>query len=424
MKDQPFANGEEGLPGGAEGGRFALRALTLPPYRNSLPAMTKEIDALRDRFEQVYHLDAAGAARAPGRVNLIGEHTDYNDGFVLPIAIERETVALYAPRKDRVVRFTSLQAHPSCRIDLDGPVAAGEPKWANYPKGVAALLAARGVALAGADILFSSDVPLGGGLSSSASLEVAAALALMAAAGQSGAVEGRDLALLCQQAEHQYAGSPCGIMDQSVVAMGQAGHAMLLDCRSGEIQHVPQEDPNVVILVADTQVKHEIGGGAYAQRRSACHAVAQALGAKALRDVDESQLEGALKAGRIQKEAYSRALHAVRETARTLQAADALRGGDYRRFGALMYESHESLRALYEVSCAELDAIVELARSCQGVYGSRMTGGGFGGCAIILARAAEAAPIGQAVAEGFSRRFGRACPIFATRPAPGASLLR
>ena len=386
--------------------------------------MAASIQELRDEFETLYGRDAGGAVRAPGRVNLIGEHTDYNDGFVLPIAIERQTVAFFAPRQDGTINLTSLQAHPAARIRLEGPIEPGEPKWANYCRGVAALLRERGVELTGADVLFASDLPVGGGVSSSAALEVATALALLAAADQAGAVAGRELALLCQRAENEFAGAPCGIMDQSVVVGAEAGCAMLLDCRTGQAQHVPLENPDVVVLVADTQVKHEVGGGAYAQRRRQCHEVAAALGVKSLRDADEDLLRRGAEAGLFARAGNDRALHVVREIRRTLQAADALRAGDYGLFGRLMYESHESLRTLYEVSCPELDTVVDLARPLEGVYGARMTGAGFGGCAIILAQAVRAAEISKAVSDGFSRQFGRPCPIFATRPAPGAGVLR
>ncbi|MGB2820362.1 MAG: galactokinase family protein, partial [Phycisphaerae bacterium] len=223
--------------------------------------MTVDIDELKTAFASAFGRSALGVVRAPGRVNLIGEHTDYNDGFVLPIAIERQTLAAYATRDDRTVTFRSAQAEGDAAIDLDGEIAPGEPRWANYCTGVAAGLKARGVPLVGCDVLFVSDVPVGGGLSSSASLEVATAKALLAAAGRLGEIGDRDLALLCQKAEHEFAGAPCGIMDQSIAIMGRAGRALLLDCRSGETRQIPFDDPDVVLLVADTQVKHEISDG-------------------------------------------------------------------------------------------------------------------------------------------------------------------
>ena len=384
---------------------------------DTLAAM--ELSDLKRRFEAVYRRPAEGAVRAPGRVNLIGEHTDYNGGFVMPIAIERETMILYARRADGKIVFSSGRADAPVTIDAAGPIVPGQPQWANYCKGVAAGLSAAGVTLAGADLLIESDVPLGGGLSSSASLEVATALALLEAAGARGAIEPRALALLCQKAENEFAGAPCGIMDQSIAILGQAGHALLLDCRDGATRQLPFDDPRLVLLVADTQVKHDLADGGYGARRNQCHAAARKLGVQTLR---EASL-GMLIASDLEGKERMRASHVLGEIARTLQAAEALGAGDYRRFGRLMVESHESLRKDYEVSCEELDAVVALARAYPGVYGARMTGGGFGGCAIVLAEAAGAEAIKEHIASGFAARFGRRCPIFATRAAGGASVL-
>ncbi len=421
-----------------------------------------EIQELRKRFEGVFGYAAEGVVRAPGRVNLIGEHTDYNDGFVLPIAIEREIVALYAPREVATIRLASTfkggmaassvamrkepgsssMATPTgsprlannvamppwtegisepAEIDLSRPIEPGRPHWANYPKGVAAGLAARGLKLSGADVLFDSTVPLGAGLSSSAALEVSTALALMAASGLSGAVAGHELALLCQKAEHTFANAPCGIMDQSISILGRAGRALLLDCRDGLTRHIPFDDPNMVLLVADTQVKHAISDGGYAARRKQCESAAAKMGLKSLRDADDKLV--ATNALKFADKELARARHVTGEIARTVEAARDLEAGDYRRFGKLMYASHESLRGDYEVSCAELDEIVEQARRCPGVCGARMTGAGFGGCAIVLAEAARAPKITEAIQKGFAAKFGRACPIFATRAAAGAGKL-
>jgi galactokinase len=379
---------------------------------------------LQRDFQALYGRPAGGAVRAPGRVNLIGEHTDYNDGFVLPIAIERQTVAVFARRDDRTVQLASKQADSQIvSVDLAAPIARGQPAWANYGRGVAAGLLAAGVTLAGADVLFDSDLPLGGGLSSSAALEVATALVLLEAAGRRDAVAPADLARLCQKAEHDFAGAPCGIMDQSIAVMGRSGRAMLLDCRSHQVRHVPFDDPEAVLLVADTQVKHAISDGSYALRRRQCHDAAAALGAKALRDVDLSAVQSALASGKLDARQFKRARHVVGEIARTLEAAEALEGGDYKRFGQLMIASHESLRDDYEVSCDELDALVDAAVGVPGVYGARMTGGGFGGCAIILAHVSQAETITRIVQDAFAARFGRRCPIFATPAAAGAAPL-
>ena len=380
--------------------------------------MTVDVDICRESFVEHFGSDPAGAVAAPGRVNLIGEHTDYNDGFVLPIAIERETVAVFGPRDDSIVRFVSTSADEPDEIDLNAPIAPGELAWANYCRGVAAGLVGWGLRPHGCDVLVSSDVPLGGGLSSSASLEVAVALALLN--GEVDAVPARELAKICQTAEHEFADTPCGIMDQSIAIMGQAGRALLLDCRTGQTRQVHFDNPDLVLLVADTQVKHELSDGGYAARRRQCYDAAAKLGVAMLRDAAAETVAAAGTAGTLTEKEFMRARHVVGEIARTLEAVDALEAGDDHRFGELMVASHESLRDDYEVSCDELDAIVELARACEGVYGARMTGGGFGGCAIILATAGAADRVCETVAAGYAERFGRACPIFATRAAGGA----
>ena len=371
-------------------------------------------------FRGVFGRAAEGCIQAPGRVNLIGEHTDYNDGFVLPIAIERHVRARWARRADRTVRLHSLQAAAPAEVGLDDELKPAPGAWHNYPVGVLVEVRRAGVPLAGADILFDSDVPLGGGLSSSAALEVATALALMAGAGRPRAVDGRELALLCQRAENHFAGAPCGIMDQSIVVMAQAGRAMLLDCRTGQTRHVPFDDPRLVLLVANTLVKHDIGEGGYPLRRRQCHEAAKLLGVAALRDASPEAVDQAGREGTLEGDLLKRARHVVGEIARTLQAVDALEKSDYARFGRLMYASHASLRDDFEVSCEELDVLVEAARDCPGVYGARMTGGGFGGCAIVLVDRARAEQAAGRIAAKFRASFGRPCPIFATSAAEGA----
>jgi galactokinase len=382
-----------------------------------------DLEQIKKAFSTIFAARPQRVARAPGRVNLIGEHTDYNDGFVLPIAIERQTVALAAARPGRTVRLASLQQPGEpVAVNLDGPQAPGAVKWANYPKGVLAGLLERGVKLIGADILFDSDVPLGGGLSSSASLEVATALALCAVSGAP-VPPPRELALLCQQAEHRFANSPCGIMDQSISVMGQPGRALLLDCRDGRTSQIPFEDPRYVLLVADTQVKHSISDGGYAARRDQCRSAADKLRLPSLRDATPQMLAAAQAAGTVAGKELMRARHVVGEIDRTLRAVEALSTGQYGRFGQLMYASHASLKTDYEVSCEELDAVVDIAAAQSGTLGARMTGGGFGGCAIVLASAARAAAVQSAVQEGFVKRFGRLCPMFATRASGGAAMI-
>jgi galactokinase len=306
-------------------------------------------------------------------------------------------------------------------VNLEGQLTPVPSSWSNYPVGVVSELLKAGVKLGGADVIFSSDLPLGGGLSSSAALEVATALALLEACGKQGAVQGRDLALLCQRAENLFAGAPCGIMDQSIVVMGQAGKAMLLDCRSGQVRQAPFDDPGLVLLVADTQVKHNIGDGGYPLRRRQCQEAAQKLAVKALRDVTAAQWAKIQAEKILEGQLLQRVRHVVGEIERTLKAVEALEKHKYIRFGRLMYKSHASLRDDYQVSCEELDAIVESARTCPGVYGARMTGGGFGGCAIVLVPRALATQAGEKIAGDFEQRFGRRCPIFTTTAAGGAA---
>ncbi len=391
--------------------------------------MNTSIEQVKSVFEASFGRGASGVVRAPGRVNLIGEHTDYNDGFVLPIAIERQTMAAWSVSEGDTIRFRSAQAPgEEVAMDLSTEIKPGEPKWANYCLGVAAGLRSHGLVLTGCDVMFASDVPIGGGLSSSASLEVATAMALIAAAAQASPesrsrITSRELAIICQKAEHDFAGAPCGIMDQSIAILGQAGRALLLDCRNGETQQIPFDDPDLVLLVADTEVKHAINDGGYAARRDQCHAAAAKLNVSALRDVDRSRVEQAAVDGVLVGKELMRARHVVGEIERTCQGVEALAASDYPSFGMLMYGSHESLRDNYEVSCDELDAVVELACPLEGVFGARMTGGGFGGCAIVLARANRAEAVAEAVAAGFASRFGRRCPVFATRAAQGASVV-
>jgi galactokinase len=387
------------------------------------PTSSSAVHALLgQKFQSVFSRPAEGAVRAPGRVNLIGEHTDYNDGFVLPIAITRQVSAAYARRTDRTLRLHSTSSG-SAVVDLDAMLIPTKGAWSNYPVGVAVELAKAGVKLAGADVLLDSTVPLGAGLSSSAALEVATALALLAASGKTGAVTGRDLALLCQRAENLFAGAPCGIMDQSIAVMGQVGHALLLDCRDGSTRQVPFSDPSLVLLVADTQVKHDIGDGGYPLRRRQCHEAAAKLTVKALRDVTPAQLDKAAAAGTLGGDLLKRAKHVVGEIDRTLQAVKALGVSDYALFGQLMYQSHDSLRDDFQVSCDELDAIVESARASKGVFGARMTGGGFGGSAIVLVEARAADAVAEKIAKDFHARFNRRPPVFPTTAAAGAGAL-
>jgi galactokinase len=362
---------------------------------------------------------------APGRVNIIGEHTDYSGGLVLPMAIDRHTVIAAAPAApDAGLRLRLHSAAMAETVDI--PLAAtpvpGEPRWANYARGVVAGFGARGLVPPALDALVISDVPLGGGLSSSASFEVATATLLEAAAGSR--LDPVDKARLCRQAEHDYALVPCGIMDQLISVLGDEAGALLIDCRSQQTRLVPFADPSVSLLIANSNVRHALGDGAYAARMSACVEAAHKLGVPELGQATPAMVAASEQA--LGPLLARRARHVVTENARTRAAADALAGGDWRVAGALMYESHRSLRDEFEVSSPELDTLVQLAHDigeAGGVFGARMTGGGFGGCTVTLAASDRTADIGERLAREYQRRHDRALTWFVSRPARGAHVV-
>ena len=373
-------------------------------------------------------------AAAPGRVNVIGEHTDYNDGFVLPMAIERYTVmaadfALAAPNPAKAGEGGSscsiFDAHfkETATIDVSVPVTRGEPKWSNYIRGVMAGFQQRGVKIPALDVAFLSTVPLGGGLSSSAALEVCTATLLEVATGKQ--LDPVEKALLCQKAEHEFAGVPCGIMDQFISVMGRENHLLLLDCRSRQTDLVPMNDPSVALLIINTNVKHELGSGEYAKRRAECETAAKILGVPSLRDATAEALEEARD--KMEGMVFCRARHVIGEIERTVHAAEGIRASNWPTVGQLMYASHRSLRDDYEVSCAELDAVVDIAEDLGiqgGVYGCRMTGGGFGGCAVALVKADAVADISKKISADYLAKTGTAATIFSSRPAAGAVVLK
>lgn len=359
---------------------------------------------------------------APGRVNLIGEHTDYNDGFVLPMAIERRTVVAASARADRRVVAVSGALADTFEFDLDRPGPPRRGIWGDYVEGTARALVARGVAVPGANLWIESDVPRGAGLSASAALETSVGLALSGLAGRLD-LDRVTLALAGQAAEHEYVGTLCGIMDQYIAALGHERHALLIDCRSLQARPVPFELADSKLVVCDTGVKHELASSAYNQRRHECSDAVRLLspvlpGIAQLRDVDRASFES--HAERLPDVVRRRARHVVLENERTLRAEAALTAGDLEEFGRLMVASHVSLRDDYEVSCAELDLAVDEALAEPGVYGARMTGGGFGGCVIALARTASVEPLIDRVTGALAARFGATVHAFATDAADGA----
>jgi galactokinase len=365
---------------------------------------------------------------APGRVNLIGEHTDYNEGFVLPMAIERYVVmAADVPAAgggEPLVELFSSALNQREGLSLEHSCKGDLAPWARYVFGVMRGCWQRGLRFGPLDVLIEANVPLGGGLSSSAALEVAMATLLESVSGRKlAAVE---KALLCQQAEHEYAGVPCGIMDQFTSVMGQADHLMLLDCRSTEITMVPLSDPEIQVLIINTNVKHELAGGEYAQRRSQCELAAERLGVASLRDATLDMLDD--RGDALEPVLRQRARHVIGEIGRTRRAAEKITAGLWSEVGRLMYQSHASLRDDYQVSCLELDLLVELAcrlgTSRDGMIGSRMTGGGFGGCTVALVRQAELETIAQEIRDGYQLQTGIVPTLFTTRPAKGAQVVR
>jgi galactokinase len=358
--------------------------------------------------------------RAPGRVNLIGEHTDYNEGFVLPAAIEFYCWAAAAPRTDRNVVIHSENFSQTVEANLDSISPPGKKYWANYPLGVAWALERAGKRLRGANILVSGEVPLGAGLSSSAAIEVAVGFALLHLSGHP--IDRLELAKLCQKAENEFVGAHVGIMDQFISCHGRASHALLLDCRSLKCELV-KLPPGFQLVICNTMVKHEIASGEYNQRRAQCEEGVRKLRTvlpeiRALRDVTLTQLEG--RHEMLDPQVYARCRHVVTENARVISAVRALEHGDLRTLGMLMHGSHHSLRDDYEVSCPELDLMTEIALDQPGVVGARMTGGGFGGCTINLVESDAVDAFKQDVAAEFFSKTGLKPEVFVSSASDGA----
>ncbi|HWR14647.1 MAG TPA: galactokinase [Terriglobales bacterium] len=386
---------------------------------SSTEAACDNLSLIRQRFTQLFG-GTARVFRAPGRVNLIGEHTDYNDGFVMPAAISFSTLIAAGLRDDNRLCVYSEKFSETEEWDLASLAPGASGHWSDYVRGVAGVLQSRGHKLRGSNLVIQSSVPVGSGLSSSAAIEVATAFALLGVSGLQ--IPGAEIALICQQAEHEYAGARVGIMDQFISVHGRKGHALLLDCRSlsFELLAVP---PGAQIVICDSRVKHAVSGGEYNQRRAACEIGVVELskslpGVKALRDVTPEQLE-AHKA-HLPDLTYRRCRHVVTEIDRTLRAADALKAADLQLFGRLMYESHRSLRDDYEVSCRELDILVESARQIEGVYGARMTGAGFGGCTVNIVNQAAVPDFRIKVAADYKRAVGVDPNLYVSDAAQGA----
>lgn len=375
-----------------------------------------------EEFQRRFNAAPTHLAIGPGRVNLIGEHTDYNDGFVLPVALKRDVRIALRARPDRTVRLYSQEYDEWGEFSLDAIAHQPDKLWINYVQGMAWSLAQEGIELAGLDGVLSGNVPRGSGLSSSAALEVASAKALLTASGQLGAIDGPQLALAAQRAENKFVGVNSGIMDQFISVMGQADHALLIDCRSLGYELVPVPE-NASLVIGNTRASRSLASSAYNQRRAECEEGVARLqetlpGVRALRDIAPEQLEE--HKGLLSEVVYRRCRHVVTENARVLRTVDALAQGDVAMVGRLMNASHESLRDDYEVSSPALDAMVEIMRGAPGCYGARLTGAGFGGCAVALAEPGQEQAIADAIYANYPKTTNIWPEVYTTKAGTGA----
>ncbi len=380
---------------------------------------------ISDTFYHLFGRRAAVRVMAPGRVNLLGEHVDYNDGIVLPVAIDRAVTLAAAPLEEDILHLRALDLNTEVRFSLDALETRRDldgaplPDWALYPAGVAWALREAGLAVCGLQAAFTSNVPMGAGLSSSAAVELSFVVAWQAL-GDWKAPPLR-LAQLAQRAENAYVGVACGLMDQFASACGVEGHALSFDTRHLTWEPVPLP-PNTAILIADSGVRRSLAHSAYNQRRAACEQAAALLGVPALRDVSPPDFEAHLH--RLPEDIRPFARHVVEEIARVQQALEVLRAGDAPAFGRLMLAGHASLRDLYRVSTPELDALVEIAADLPGCYGARLTGAGFGGCTVNLVDESLAPQVADALQSGYRTRTGRQAQVYICRAAQGAHVLQ
>ena len=378
-----------------------------------------------DGFDSHFEGKATHLAIAPGRVNLIGEHTDYNDGFVLPVALDRDVRVLFRARDDNRVRLYALEFDSWADFELGVTERNARQLWPNYVQGVGLELAGLGIQLRGFEGIVSGNVPRGSGLSSSAALEIAAAKAFLTAANQIHALTGPQLAKAAQKAENEFVGVNCGIMDQFISTLGEEGNALLIDCRSLSYRRVPFPE-GVSLVIGNTKASRSLAGSAYNERRAQCEDGVRRLnavlpGINALRDVSLEELE--FHRALLSHTVYRRCRHVVSENARVQSTVAALEQGDFGEVGRLMNASHESLRDDYEVSSEALDKMVESMRSHPGCLGARLTGAGFGGCAVALVQAGAEKSVREAVQESYAKAMNLWPEIYISPPSSGARVL-
>jgi galactokinase len=386
------------------------------------PVTTALGEHVSQQFELLFRRRPALLAFAPGRVNVIGEHVDYNGGWVLPAAINRHLIMAVAPRNDDHVRLATADFDGVIEFDRKELAPGSAKDWSRYVRGVIAGLAQAGHIVPGFDACVASTIPVGGGLSSSAALEAATGLAGLALVGIE--MDRFRLAKLCQKAEHDYAGVPCGIMDQAAVLCCEPGHLLLLDCESENFVQTPLASTDWSLIIINSGVSHELASGEYADRRAACEQAARHLRVPSLRHIAVEGLEAAFSKASVTLEMRRCVRHVVTENVRTMQCVAALKAGDFMTAGKLLNESHASLRDDYRVSCEELDFISDTAQREAGVAGCRMTGGGFGGSCIALVKSSEAEAVMRAVGAAFSAKYGRYPASFVTPASAGARLVR
>ncbi len=375
-----------------------------------------DTQTLERSFSAYFNAKSEFIVRAPGRVNLIGEHTDYNDGFVLPMAIDHAVWIALSPRADSQVRVRSLDLEVDSAFDLHSLTKGSG--WQEYIKGVAYQLQKAGHELRGFDAVMTGDVPRGAGLSSSAAVELATAYAFAAVSGF--AWDAAQMAKISQKAENEWVGMNCGIMDQMASAACREGYALFLDCRTLEVQHAPLPE-NISVVILDTSTRRGLVDSAYNERRSQCEEAARWFGVKALRDVSVEEFE---KGNGLSEVVMKRARHIITENARVLEAVNVMKAGNVKRLGELFNASHVSLRDDFEVTNEALNQIVECAQEQSSCYGARMTGAGFGGCAVALVREENAQEFTKAVSAAYKQRSGLDASIYVCKASEGASLVK